>query len=73
MTVANADAHMTNEHLIILFPLSTAFFTSSMDERPHKTHRPAQTGEKAAKKVKARGKDKQNSSNEKVQIRCFVN
>jgi hypothetical protein len=40
-----------------------------MDERPHKTHRPAQTGVKAAKKVKARGKDKQNRSNEKVHIR----
>lgn len=37
-----------------------------MDDRPHKSHRPAQSGAKAEKKDKGKGKEKQHSFNEKV-------
>lgn len=43
-----------------------------MDERPHKAHRPAQSGSKAEKKDKAKGKgkEKQHGFNEKVIMLC---
>ncbi|KAF8969023.1 GTP binding protein [Flammula alnicola] len=37
-----------------------------MDERPHKAHRPAQSGGKANKKENAKGKEKQHGYNEKA-------
>lgn len=39
-----------------------------MDERPHKAHRAAQSGGKAEKKDKGKGKEKQKGFNEKVCI-----
>jgi ribosome biogenesis protein BMS1 len=39
-----------------------------MDDRPHKAHRPTQSGTKAEKKAKAQGKEKQHGFNEKVYI-----
>lgn len=40
-----------------------------MDDRPHKAHRPSQSGAKAEKKAKAKGgKEKQKGFNEKVRI-----
>jgi ribosome biogenesis protein BMS1 len=37
-----------------------------MDDRPHKAHRPSQSGGKAEKKDKGKGKEKQHGFNEKV-------
>ncbi|KAF5369107.1 hypothetical protein D9615_010433 [Tricholomella constricta] len=37
-----------------------------MDDRPHKAHRPAQSGAKAEKKDKGKGKEKQKGFNEKA-------
>ncbi|RDB24452.1 Ribosome biogenesis protein bms1 [Hypsizygus marmoreus] len=37
-----------------------------MDDRPHKVHRPAQSGAKAEKKEKGKGKEKQHGFNEKA-------
>ncbi|KAF8895142.1 hypothetical protein BD779DRAFT_1608832 [Infundibulicybe gibba] len=37
-----------------------------MDDRPHKAHRPAQSGSKAEKKDKGKGKEKQHGFNEKA-------
>ncbi len=37
-----------------------------MDDRQHKAHRPAQSGGKAAKKEKEKGKEKQKGFNEKA-------
>ncbi|KAG5640636.1 hypothetical protein DXG03_007706 [Asterophora parasitica] len=37
-----------------------------MDDRPHKAHRPAQSGSKAEKKDKGKGKEKQKGFNEKA-------
>ncbi|KAJ7758562.1 GTP binding protein [Mycena maculata] len=37
-----------------------------MDERPHKPHRPSQSGAKAEKKDKGKGKEKQHGFNEKA-------
>ncbi|EDR13155.1 uncharacterized protein LACBIDRAFT_245157 [Laccaria bicolor S238N-H82] len=37
-----------------------------MDDRPHKAHRPAQSGAKAEKKSKGKGKEKQHGFNEKA-------
>ncbi|KAI0317640.1 hypothetical protein OF83DRAFT_1058332 [Amylostereum chailletii] len=37
-----------------------------MEERPHKAHRPAQSGQKAEKKEKGKGKEKQHGFNEKA-------
>ncbi|KAF8158573.1 GTP binding protein [Crassisporium funariophilum] len=37
-----------------------------MDDRPHKAHRPAQSGGKADKKEKGKGKEKQHGYNEKA-------
>ena len=39
-----------------------------MDDRPHKAHRPAQSGGKAEKKKAAKGKEKQKGFNEKVRV-----
>ncbi|TFK62239.1 DUF663-domain-containing protein [Pluteus cervinus] len=37
-----------------------------MDDRPHKAHRPSQSGAKAEKKAKSKGKEKQQGFNEKA-------
>jgi hypothetical protein len=42
-----------------------------MDDRPHKAHRPAQSGAKAEKKNKGKGKEKQHGFNEKVLAATF--
>ncbi len=39
-----------------------------MDDRAHKPHRPAQSGSKADKKDKGKGKEKQHGFNEKVRV-----
>jgi len=47
---------------------SLYFLEAVMDDRPHKAHRPAQSGAKADKKAKEKGKEKQNGFNEKVSL-----
>jgi len=42
-----------------------------MDDCPHKAHRPAQSGAKAEKKNKGKGKEKQHGFNEKVFATTF--
>jgi hypothetical protein len=41
-------------------------FNIYMEDRPHKAHRPAQSGAKSDKKAKAKGKEKQQGFNAKV-------
>lgn len=45
-------------------------FFALMDDRPHKAHRPSQSGQKADKKDRGKGKEKQHGFNEKVRYRA---